>query len=815
LTEIVSYGERTGSTALGGLNVDLAPCDVKVGEKFAVKAPDHDAYLVLEFRKRLSNGILRFTKFGRDDQEFNFHIPEFDDMRGDGRAHRITEVRRGLNSLDIEDIDPYALLDSEDPSITIKESAKRRLAAARLERARTLRFYAIKYDEMQPGRGMVGIRNFIEDQYEVARDQYKLPEKPRPEKVLRAVDSCGTPGERPLSAFLARNGRHERGLRWPNFTLELAVGMNTAFWSVRKTRQIEVISGFYEKFDAENDKRKEERDKLAKSRAAQGLEPFTPELVPYELRELTRPSKETLRLWIISGENYWSWREKYGEPSARRRFKAHGRAIEATEPLQYVMIDHTRIDAWAAVYDKNGTRVLVERPWLTLAIDVYSKMILAAVMTYEGPSVYAAMRCLRQVVRRKTWLVEKYGYRQGATDGYGKPVNLIVDNAWEFVGLSFQVCCEAAGIHVIWAPVKTGEFKTFAERAFGILNALVWHRLESGIPYKGQEMTARGLDPRPKAVQTIEWMHDRLWDAIVNIVHMEPHGEKKIIPAKVWAAGLLADGRLMMDDTRDLDKVLGKSASCLLTTSGITLDGERFHDTVVTEDLLHRLLKHAKKSGQRKGLSSGKVAVLVTSDPGDVGFIHVWDWKARENVRLPNWHPEFAAGLSWADAAAIRKFADEQNLAFNSEKDRYKARAEYDRSLREKHPHLKYGKARKNAAYLSKPQLIAGDEVVRIKEPVETIDHPGIDIPQTMAASERDDDRIPEKGVRRGGKAAIDAQRATNARKEAAKANEEAAKKRSKEQQLDRPPTVVDRGEVGLSEAEAIERLARLEAEQE
>ncbi|MHC2760393.1 putative transposase [Bradyrhizobium liaoningense] len=795
--------------APSGFDVDLSPCDVKVGEKYAVRVPGHEAVLALEFRKRLSNGVLRFTELGTD-QEFNFPIPQWDDMRSDRRACRISDLRRGRSAEEIEDIDPLALLDPEEPNITLKESAQRRLAARRLEWARTLRFYVIRYDEAPPGRGRVGIREFIDDLYEVARVDRKLPLKPSPQQVLRAVDHCGVPGERPLSCFLARNGRHDRGKRWPEFTLELAITMNTDFWSIPTKRKCDVISAFYERFDKENDRRAEERKKFEESRAKEDDTEQTGDLVPIDLRELTRPSKETLRLWTNSGENYWSWREKYGEPSARRRFKAHGRAIEATEPLQYVMIDHTRIDTWAAVYDKNGTRVLVERPWLTLAIDVYSGMILGAVLTYEGPSVYAALRCLRQVVRKKSFLTEKYGYHKGATDGFGKPLTVIVDNSWEFTGISFQVCCEAVGIHVIWAPVKSPEFKTYAERAFGVLNALVWHRLDAGVPYKPQEMTARGLDSRPKAIQTLEWLDDCMWEAIVTVYHVEEHGERKLVPALRWRDGLLrADGRPTMDDVGELDKVLGRSATCILTTSGITCNGERFHDKVITSDLLDRLLRHAKKRGQRKGLSSGKVAVLVTWDPGDVSFIHVWDWVRRKNVRLPNWYPEFATGLSWKDAEEIRKFAHERNMAFHSDKEMHAARAAYDRSLRENHPHLQYGKARKNAAYLSKQQLVAGDHVVFTEEPVATIERPDVDVPQTIPASERTDDRRPEKGVRHGGEKATRKAAATRARNRAGKAKDQAAA--SARQSTDREAGSATPWEIGLTKAEALERLSQLE----
>jgi putative transposase len=671
VTETLLQGDAPPVAAASGFDVDLTPCNVKVGELYAVMVPDHDAALILEFRKRLSNGILRFVKPGTD-QEFNFHQPQWDDMRSDRRACRISEVKRGRSAAEIEDIDPLALLDPDEPSITLKERDQRLKAAARLENARTLRFYVMRYDEAPPSRGRVGIRNFIDDLYEEARDVAKLRTKPSPQQVLRAVDECGVPGERPLSAFLARNGRHNRSARWPEFTLALVLTMNTDYWSIPTKRHCDVISAFYEAFDLENDRRAVELKKLQENRAEQWLPPLGDNELPFDLRPLTRPSDETLRLWINAGENYWSWKAKFGEPAARHRFKGHGRAIKATAPLEFVMIDHTRVDTWAALYNENGTRVLVERPWLTLAIDVYSRMILGAVLTYEGPSVYSALRCLRQVVRNKRFLIERYGYHKGATDGYGRPTTVIVDNAWEFTGISFQVCCEAVGIHVIWAPVKCPEFKPYAERAFGMLNALVWHRLDAGIPYKAQEMTARGLDPQPKAIQTIEWLNDRMWEGIVTVYHLEEHGEEKIIPAKRWRDGLLAaDGRPTLDDVGELDKVLGRSVRCLLTTSGITHDNERFHDKVITSDLLDRLLRHAKRRGQRRGLSSGKVFVLGTWDPGDASFIHVWDWVQRKNIKLPNLNPEYSQGLSWNAAEKIRKFAREQNLAFHTDRERH------------------------------------------------------------------------------------------------------------------------------------------------
>jgi putative transposase len=769
----------------GGV-LDLTPTDVKVGEKYAVLLPDHNAAVVLEFKKELSNGLLKFVKLGTD-LEFHFSKGEWGSMRSDRRSCRISEGRRGRSAGEIEDIDPLSMLDPDDPGITAKERATRLKAQKRLREARTLRFYALRYDEQPAGWGHKGVGDFIADNYQDARAA-GFTWMPSSGALIRALQDCGVPGERPLCAFLSRRGRHDRGKRWPELTLELAVAMATAYWSERGIRQTDVISEFYDAFDKENDARRNHGEAA-----------------------FVRPSKETLRLWINAGANYWNWRQKYGKASALRRFKGHGRAIEASCPLEYVMLDHTRIDAWAVIFDENGTKVLVERPWLTLAVDVYSKMILGAVLTYEPPSVYSALRCLRQVVRKKDFLIQEFGDHKGATDGWGKPINVIVDNGWEWVGTSFQVCCEAAGIHVIWAPVKNPQFKPYVERAFGVLNANLWHRLESGIPFKPHEMTALGLDPRTKAVHTLEWLYSRMWHYIVTIYHVEEHGEKKHVPAKRWRDGLVAgDGRPTVDDVGELDKVLGRSEVCLLTTSGITFDTHRFHDREITSDLLDRLLRHAKKRKQRKGQSSGTVAVLCTWDPSDCSFIHVWDWVLKRNIRLPNWDRAYSKGLSWRTAQKIKNFAHEQNMLFHSDAEKHAARATYSRSLKENLPYVPFGQARKSAGELAKPQLIAGDYVQQVAVSGPSTTAEAVDVPQVLPARNREGDRIPDKARRRGGAAATRASQKTRARNSARTERAAARQLPTDPSTRSVPAKQVPIEHASLSDTEAQERLAAL-----
>jgi putative transposase len=754
--------------------------DIQVGEKYILRLSDSDTPVLTEFKKEMSDGALKFERVQTGYDKI-IALDEFEIMRSDGRAVRVLEGKRGRSAEEIEDLDPLALLDPDEPSIKVKERNKRLKAAQRLKEARTLRFYVLRYDEEFPGTGGIGVTAWIHSHFEAAKAA-GFDWKPSYGALLRAVNKYGAPGERPLSVFFNKRGCHQRENRWPKATTDLALAMTNAYWTNRTNRICDVIATFYTDFK-----------KLYGDAEMRG--------------EVVRPTKETLRLWIKSYESYWTWSSRYGEKAARRRFKGHGRSISATRPLEFVMFDHTQIDAWVVIFDENGAKKLVERPWLTLAVDVYSQAILGAVLTYEHPSVYSALLCLKQVVRRKTWLIEKYGYGKGATDCWGKPHNIIVDNGWEWCGQSFQVCCEAAGIDVLWAPVKTPQFKAFVERAFHMLNQNVWHRLEAGIPLKPHQMTALGLDPSTKAIHDIHWHYDRMWAAIVTIYHVESPDGVDLAPAVKFHKGIVRTGRPTIDDVAELDKVLGRSKVCLLTTSGITIDNHRFHDQEITGELLDRLLRLESKGSQRKGLlSSGTVSVQVTEDPLDCSYIHVWDRKLKKQIRLLNWDRKYTVGMSWKAAADIREFARKENLRYHSEDEKYAARDAFNKSLTDEFPDLDYRDARKHASRLQDPQLVAGNNVefAKIDPVADPLSH--LNIPHGMPARERDDARLQDKGPKRGGKAATRKAQATRQRRERQNSAVATAASSLSATKPDQPESTA------IDKTEAEKRLADLEA---
>src|SRR5262249_34577128 len=152
---------------------------------------------------------------------------------------------------------------------------------------------------------------------------------------------------------------------------------------------------------------------------------------------------------------------------AARRFMPLKGSLEAKRILDIAIMDHTVLDCHV-VDDEH--LITVGRPYLTVAIDVRSRYPLAYVLGYTPPSVETAMACLRRVVRPKQDINERFPDIRGQWAAYGVPRTVLVDNAWEFSGSSFQDACEDCGISIEWAPVRTPEYKGIGERFFRTLN---------------------------------------------------------------------------------------------------------------------------------------------------------------------------------------------------------------------------------------------------------------------------------------------------------------------------------------------------------
>ncbi len=729
--------------------------DVKIGELYSLKLPDDDEVVIAEFVKEMRDGRLMFKREGTD-REIYVEIDVFEHMRSNGDANRI-RLDADRRIITKHEIDPRTLLDPDDPNITMKERRARLLQQDRLDRSRTLRFYAMRYDNApHVGRGRLGLEKFIKDNLPDAIDN-GFSWKPSPTSVLRAVDERGTPGSRHLTDFFKQRNNLDREKRWPKDVVAAASRAIEAYWDDQACS----IGDALAQFTAEA----ADIDSVHYLPAAQA-EGDDEAIETFERDENGRlkrkkrqrkssypiPCLETVRLWIHQNADWWHWAQRYGSDNANRRFRGRGKAIEATRPLEYVMFDHTLTDVWAVVQDDNGAPLFVARAWLTLAIDVYSRMILGAVLSFDSPSVHTVTRCLRQVVSKKEFLDERYGYMKGATDGWGRPFTIIVDNGKEFVSPSFQASCEAAGIDVEWAPVGMPTYKAYVERAYETLNTILWHKLPGGLPLTPQERRELGLEPEAEAAYPLRLLEAAMWDAIVNLYHLKVHTGvgMGITPALKWRRGIEEHKRATVDSVADLERVVGKGKMCLLSAEGVAVWGQRFHDAKLTTVLMDRLVRFGKERRQRKSVTSSRtVQVRVTWDPGNVSQVHVWDPTTRTSVTLPNIRKEFAKDLSWYGADRIKDYAEKQNMAFHSDEEMAKARVEHRKFLLDIMPGLKGAEKRSRARILERrTELMPGDHVATVAR-----DRDDDDVQYDLAATRAPDEIPVKKGRSFGGKA--------------------------------------------------------------
>lgn len=94
-----------------------------------------------------------------------------------------------------------------------------------------------------------------------------------------------------------------------------------------------------------------------------------------------------------------------GEQNTVKATAAVRGTLRTCRPLEIVQIDHTKADIF--IVDEE-TRDPIGRPWLTLAMDVFSRMVTGFYLTMDVPSRLSTNLCLLHSVYDKTaWLKER------------------------------------------------------------------------------------------------------------------------------------------------------------------------------------------------------------------------------------------------------------------------------------------------------------------------------------------------------------------------------------------------------------------------
>ena len=83
-----------------------------------------------------------------------------------------------------------------------------------------------------------------------------------------------------------------------------------------------------------------------------------------------------------------------------------GHFPEVKMPLDIIQIDHTKVDV---ILVDEETRKPIGRPVITVAIDVFSRMIFGFYISFEGPSYFNVGQCLLNAILPKDDFLKRYG----------------------------------------------------------------------------------------------------------------------------------------------------------------------------------------------------------------------------------------------------------------------------------------------------------------------------------------------------------------------------------------------------------------------
>ncbi|WP_192882618.1 Mu transposase C-terminal domain-containing protein [Neisseria lactamica] len=199
-----------------------------------------------------------------------------------------------------------------------------------------------------------------------------------------------------------------------------------------------------------------------------------------------------------------------------------------------VQIDHTKLDI---ILVDDVYRKPIGRPWITLAIDVFSRMVTGFYVSFDPPSALSTGLCLaHSILSKESWLA-KHGVK-GRWPVWGLPRKIHLDNAKEFRGKMLEKACKQYGIEIEWRPVARPHFGGHIERLLGTILDEV-HGL-TGTTFANTQQR-KDYASESKSALTLTEFETWLTLFICDVYHQRTHSGLGISPLAKWKSGVLGD----------------------------------------------------------------------------------------------------------------------------------------------------------------------------------------------------------------------------------------------------------------------------------
>lgn len=252
-----------------------------------------------------------------------------------------------------------------------------------------------------------------------------------------------------------------------------------------------------------------------------------------KLKKLKTPSLDTFKARIAMCPSL-EMAEARGQVKLANKLRLNkGKLTGADFPYAVVQIDHTRVDLMLV---DGEYRIPIGRPWITVAIDVFSRMCVGYYVSFDPPGMLGTGLCLTHAILNK----QKWMAKIGVDYDYpcqGVPGIVHADNAKEFRGNDLRVVCDLHNMSLQFRKVKRPRYGGHIERLMGTLMKEI-HALPgttfSGIADKEE------YDSEGNAVFTLARFEKWLAHLILGVYHNRPHsGLNDTPPIVMFKRGLV------------------------------------------------------------------------------------------------------------------------------------------------------------------------------------------------------------------------------------------------------------------------------------
>ena len=271
-----------------------------------------------------------------------------------------------------------------------------------------------------------------------------------------------------------------------------------------------------------------------------------------------------------------------------------GRELEVEASNDVWQCDHTRLDV--RLVDEFG---VLDRPWLTIIIDSYSRCLMGFYLGFESPSSQVDALALRHAILPKSYSSD-YGLKN-EWNAYGTPTYFYTDGGKDFrsIHITEQVALQLGFSCFLRRRPSDGGI---VERFFRTLNDSVLRELPG---YTGANVQQRPKNVDRNASITLQYLELILVRYIVDEYNQKADARRKDTSRmQLWENGLLIEPEPY--DERELDICLMKQTRRTVQKFG----------TLQFENVTY-------KSEHLRGMAGEIVAVCY--DPEDITTILVYE----------------------------------------------------------------------------------------------------------------------------------------------------------------------------------------------